>query len=182
MAQKDKITSPVKIVDGKLILSLLEAKEPVVWQMDLKQAHSSAFTVKEDKEDKTFNLVLKTKGGSSEDIAPFGDKQGATDLLMEISDVLQNAHGEIYNNIEGKAAITTASPREKSDKLGASLAIVLALVLIFIWMMSSSAPSKFAGSDSGAGQSSANYYNSGNGNPRETSGVAVSADEFLSNR
>ena len=178
MAQTDKITSSVKIIDGKLILSLPDAKEPVVWQMDLKQANSSAFTVKEDKKAKAFNLVLKAEGGTTEDIAPFDDKKSATSLLMEISDALQNAHGNINNNGEKQAATTTASTNEKSDKLGAILAIILVLSMLFIWMMSSSVPNKLAGQNSAnAWQSNTSYSN-----PQEAAGVAVSADDFLSNR
>ena len=47
----DTLTSTIKIVDSKLILSLPTAQMPVVWQMDLDKAQSAAFTIKENKGD-----------------------------------------------------------------------------------------------------------------------------------
>lgn len=175
MMKASKTTSSVKIVDGKLILSLPDAKEPVVWQMDLAHAQAAAFTVKEDKKAETFNLVFKAQGEKQEDIAPFDDRQSAIDILMKTSETLQNAQGKIQNS----ASTTASAPKsEKGDKLGAVLAVILILLLFFTWMFFSSAPYKFAGID----HVENGNYGTATGNPRETSGVAVSADDFLSNR
>ncbi len=174
MTKAKKTASSIKIVDGKLILSLPDAKEPVVWQMDLTQAQAAAFTVKEDKKAKIFNLVFKTQGEKQETIAPFDDKQSAIDVLMETSEVMQNAQGKIQSN-----ASTTATPeKEKGDKLGAVLAVILIILLFLSWTVFSSAPQKFGGMES----IEAGSYGSATGNPREAAGVPVSADDFLSNR
>lgn len=179
MAKTDKTNSSVKIVGGKLILSLPDAMEPVVWQMDLEQAQSAALTVKENKKAKSFSLVLKVQGGKTEEIAPFADKQSAMDVLMETSEVLQNAQENIHKHAPAAVAQTSASKGEKGDKLGAFLAAALVIVLIFSWVMLSSAPEKLAN----AGRSQNNYAGaSATGNPRDSAGVPVSADDFLSNR
>jgi hypothetical protein len=175
MTKASKTTSSVKIVDGKLILSLPNAKDPVVWQMDLAHAHAAAFTVKEDKKEKTFNLVFKIQGEESENIAPFDNKQSAVDILMETSEVLQSAHGKIQCSSSVKPAPTQD---KKGDKLGAVLAIILIILLFLTWIFFSSASYKFAGN----GSVSSRNYGTATGDPRQTSGVAVSADDFLSNR
>ncbi|MFP4098646.1 MAG: hypothetical protein ACLFP8_08460 [Alphaproteobacteria bacterium] len=183
MAKTQTTQSSVKIVDGKLILSLPDAKEPVVWQMDLDEAKSAAFTVKENAKTNTFSLVLKGQNGSSEEIAPFDDKKSATDILMKTSEALQNAHGKIRPQSEGYTGHSSFASKpegEKGDKLGAILAMILAVLLILVWIVASSASHRVAGNNSlnnTSAQSAAN-----NTNPRSSSGVPVSADDFLSNR
>ena len=169
MTKANKTTSSIKIVGDKLILSLLDAKEPVVWQMDLIHAQAAAFTVKEDNKTKTFNLVFKSQGEKQENIAPFDDKQSAIDVLVKTSETLQNSQGGTT-----KAASAPKNKDDDDDKLGAILAVILILLLFVTWVFFSSAPSKFAGL---GGVETGSY-----GNPRETSGVAVSAADFLSNR
>jgi len=178
MTKANKKTSAVKIVDGKLILSLPDAKEPVVWQMDLEQAQSASFTVKEDKKAKAFNLVFKTQGEKQEEIAPFADKQDAINVLMETSEALQNAQGKIHTRANTSAPAGSAPNNEKGGKLGAFLAAALIIILFITWAAFSSAPSKLTGMSSAGG----NSYNTDTGNPREAAGVPISADDFLSNR
>ena len=178
MAKANKTTPSVKIVDSKLILSLPDALEPVVWQMDLEQAQSAAFTIKENKKAKSFNLVLKVHGEKTEEIASFADKQSAMEVLMETSETLQNAQGKIYS-AHAASAQTSAPKSEKGDKLGAFLAAALVIILVFSWIMLSSAPEKLANIK----RTQKEYYGTtANGNPRESAGVPVSADDFLSNR
>lgn len=177
-------TSTVKVVDGKLIMSLPDAQTPVVWQMDIEQAQSAAFTVEEDKKKKTFTLVLKTQDGEVQNIAPFENKETAVNILMETSGALQNAHGQIKPTTMAHASNTNiASPvaqqnDDKNNKIGAILAVLLILVLIGIWSLSASnsvqlqndrllAPTETAISPQDA---------------KSASGVPVSADDFLSNR
>ncbi len=170
--------SNINIVDSKLILSLPNAQMPVVWQMDLKNAQSTAFTVKENKKDKNFSLVSKSENDNSNEIAIFDDKQSAVDTLMELSNTLQNAHGKI--NPINTANNNTAPIRRnnsRDNKIGAGLAAALVLALILIWVMSSSRSVNLE--DRSVGSSASNTSNSSTQN---SSGVAVSADEFLSNR
>lgn len=174
----DQTAPNVKIVDGKLILSLPDAITPVVWQMDLEKAQSASFTVIENKDDKNFVLVFKTQEGTRDDIAPFENKQKAVDVLMETSNILQNAHGQIRGSVPANAA----PGKNKSDRLGAILAVALVIVLILIWTLSAAGPGRIGqGGVSPAASGAASSF--GNSvSPRQSSGVPVSADDFLNNR
>ncbi len=175
MTKAVKKASPVKIVDSKLILSLPDAKDPVVWQMSLEQAQASAFTVKEDKKAKLYNLVFKMQGEEEEIIAPFTQRQDAVDVLMHASEALQSAQGKIT----GKAGVAAVGQKsEKGDKMGAVLAVILIILLFFTWTIFSSAPSRLAGMD----RIEDGNYRSETRTPRDSTGVPVSADDFLSNR
>ncbi len=179
--KKDNLVSEVKIVDGKLILSLPNAQMPVVWQMDIEKAQSAAFTVKEDKKKKIFSFVVKKEDGEVDEIAVFDTKEGAVEVLMETSSALQNAHGKIKSGVVANSndvlssGGSSTSKDEGSDKLGAFLAVSLVIVLIVIWSISSSVPQKVSGV-------SAASTESGNIDARQSSGVPVSADDFLSKR
>ncbi len=170
-------TSNVKIVDGKLILSLPEAQTPVVWQMDLNKAQSASFTVIENKKENNFTLVFKSDDGSTDEIAPFDEKQTAVEILMATSNALQNAHGKIKPAANNN---TNTSSEKKTDKLGAILAIALVFVLIGIWMLSAAGSGRIG--EGGVNPSTASTSFGGASDPRQSSGVPVSADDFLSNR
>ena len=174
-------SSNVNIVDGKLILSLPDAQMPVVWQMDLEQAQSSAFTVQENKKEKNFTLVLKTQDGTVDTIAAFDDKESAVDTLMETSSVLQNAHGQIKGTVAANSnAVSVSSGSDnKSDKMGALLALALIFVLGLIWMISASSG---VGTGQPGATTAASLSSASDVSARESSGVPVSADDFLSNR
>ena len=167
------------IVDGKLILSLPDAQMPVVWQMDLDKAQSASFTVQEDKKKKTFALVSKTSDNDADEIAIFEDKQDAVDALMETSNTLQSAHGQIKPDgvPTTKMAANKSVKPDTSDKLGAFLALVLVLVLVLIWMVSASG--RITPID---GDISVTGTTTSPANARDSAGVPVSADDFLSNR
>ncbi len=169
-------SSSVTIVDGKLILSLPDAKMPVVWQTDFTQAQSSVFTIQEDKK-KTFTLISKNSENVVIEIATFDKKQDAVDILMDTSAVIQNAHGQTKqspsNNIPAQSV-------EKNDRTSAALALALIIVLGLIWTMSAS--KKLDPSANTASSNSTSLNSASSTNPRESSGVPVSADDFLSNR
>ena len=56
--KQEETSASANVVDGKLILSLPEAENPVVWQMDLSSAKASALEVKKDEEKDTYNTVV----------------------------------------------------------------------------------------------------------------------------
>jgi len=175
-AKANVTNSTVKITDGKLILSLPNAQMPVVWQMDLGKAQSSSFSIKENKKEKSFALISKNDDGKADEIASFDDKDTAVDILMQTSETLQKGSGQATPS----ASATNIAPTKKggSDKLGAILAALLVVVLLTIWMTSASVPNKISGLYGTSASSSINT----NGAARSTSGVAVSAEDFLSNR
>ncbi|PCI96477.1 MAG: hypothetical protein COB14_09995 [Alphaproteobacteria bacterium] len=164
-------SSNITIVDGKLILSLPDAQMPVVWQMDLGKAQSSVFTIQEDKKQKNFTLILKNSDDTTNEIASFKNKQDAVDILMETSSVIQNAHGQIK-----PSAANNNNGQGKNDRTSAILALALIFVLGLIWTISASGKL-----DPSARATTSSTSPSG-ANARDSSGVPVSADDFLSNR
>lgn len=169
-------SSNIAIVDGKLIMSLPDAKMPVVWQTDFTQAQSSVFTIQEDKK-KNFTLISKNSENVITEIATFAKKQDAVDILMETSAVIQNAHGQAKPSA---ANLNSTAPKtEKNDRTSAALALALIVILGLIWTVSASRKL-----DPSAQQNNnSTSLNSTSGtNARDSSGVPVSADDFLSNR
>lgn len=189
--EKQKLDANVTIVDGKIILSLPNAYSPVVWQMDLEKAQSAAFTVKQDSKTKRHVLILKSDDSAKEEIAEFEDKDTAVQVLMETSSVMQNAHGKIRagvasngNTPASNAAAGAADQKKEggSDKTGAILAVLLVVILIAIWAVSASIPSRIASTQAADPSARQSNFASAPTSARELSGVAVSADDFLSNR
>ena len=170
------LQNKVSIVGGKLILSLPEAETPVVWQMNLDNAQASAFTISEDKKKKIFTLLSKTQDGNENDIADFKQKDAAIAVLMQASEVLQN-NVAVGVGVEVNQNAVAVGTKDKSDKYGALIAFFLIVVLFVVWMISASSNIEDISGVSG-GTSPSGVASS----PRESSGVPVSADDFLSNR
>ena len=92
---KHKKSASAKVVDGILILTLPDALRPVVWQMQLGQAKSSALEVR-DAVDGTFLLILKTPRADNIEIAPFATKAEAVEALLCVSAAMEKAHGQLH--------------------------------------------------------------------------------------
>lgn len=167
----------VSIAGGKLILSLPEADSPVVWQMALDNAQACAFVISEDKKKKIFSLVSKDQAGNELSIADFKKKEDAVAVLMKTSDILQNGDHQVQASKKGGAADRNeaSSGKDKSDKHGALIAFALIVVLFAVWMISASSEIEDVTDVNGVQQSGLNV------SPRESVGVPVSADDFLSN-
>ncbi len=168
-----ELSSNVTIVGSKLILSLPNAQMPVVWQADLDQAQSSSFTLQEDKKAKAFTLVSKNQDDVVNEIANFSDKQVAVDILMDISNVLQNAHAQIKINTASSDGKTISAHKKQDNKIGAIIAVSLVAILVIIWVISAS-------NNLNTVKNSSN--NVSNISASGSSGVAISADDFLNNR
>ena len=166
--------SSARVVDGKLILSLPEALNPVVWQMDLGQVKVSALEVREGKSgDNTFSLVLKTPRGDDIDIAPFAGRDEAVSALMAVSGALENAQGKIRPAEAG--SVVAIKPKKSfsfKKAVGVVVALIVVLVLINIW--GSMAPRMVSSGPAAPASAPAS--------PADTAGVPLSADEFLQGR
>lgn len=160
-----------RVVDGKLILSFPHAITPVVWQMDLTQAKSSALEVHENKDKGTATLVLKTPGGANTDIAPFEQKAQAVSALMAVSRALESAQGQIRPvetvNYTGIAPRRSFAP---GKWLAIFLGILLLIILFNIWGSNLPRPPSGLEGDS---------INPVSQSAPVESGVPLSADEFL---
>lgn len=169
----------VSVSAGKLILSLPEAESPVVWQMALDTAQASAFTISEDKKKKIFSLVSKDQDGKESAIADFKKKEDAVGVLMQTSEVLQNG-GDAANANDpvSKASSGHGEKNDKSDKYGALIAFLLIVALFGVWMISASMNPE----DVTYANSLGGIQSEGGVPARDSSGVPVSVDDFLSNQ
>lgn len=122
------------VVDGKLILSLPEAIDPVVWQMDLTGAKASALEVRSNDEKGLYTLTLKTPKGETVEVATFSDRAQSVEGLMAASGALERAHGQIRPGAapanDGTPAISTG--KAPAQKRGAAMTIFLGLVVLFV--------------------------------------------------
>ncbi len=157
--------SSAKVVDGNLIISLPDAKNPIVWRMALGEARAAALEVREQANE--YVLVLKYPKGDSIDIAPFDNKPTATNALMAISKAMQEAHGQIKS-------IPTSAPYTASSSMGWKWIIPLALILAALFLFSRTA--SVTPVDYTTGTATANPTTSGNNDV----GVPLSADSVLS--
>lgn len=184
-------STPAKgqVIDGHLILSLPHAAEPVVWRMELEKIGTASFEVKQDKENGSAKLVLKPKKGTAEVIAPFDNRDDAVEALMIASNALQNAKPQAI--VQAKPNNTAADKNEKTtiqyqdviqspnaaDNSETSkwlIAIIGALFVIGLYYyLTTLIPENIPSTDY---QSAANTSSS---DPASTTGVPVSADEFL---
>lgn len=173
---KQQTNASARIVDGTLVLSLPDAIAPVVWQMDLGQAKSSALEVQHDEGSSTFALSLKTPRGEAVEVAKFTDRAHALEGLMAASSALENAHGQIRSGVS--VGDTTASTSRctrtgaRGKWLKALLAFFVLFAFFFLWSLSQTNSVSTSGSlrtSSSAKATSA----------RNASGVPVSADDFL---
>lgn len=183
---KKQTHTSAKVVDGKLILSLPDALTPVVWQMDLAHAKASALEVLHNEAMSAYTLTLKTPKGETIEVAAFDERENAVEGLMAASAALENAHGLIRGHETASAHPAndggstgkkkkTLSPAQKKQKKNRWITSILALVILFIlfsiWVsviprkvtVGGPAPESIATSTS----------------PQESSGVPVSADDFL---
>lgn len=179
--QSQALVSTASIVDGKIILSLPDAYTPVVWQMDLQEAKSSALEVKEDTKSNRFTLSLKNQKGEGIDIASYEDRSAAVNALMAASQALESGHGKIRpqviqavnpNNAANYGNFSSPAPQlqnSKDNKAGAVLATLMIIVLVLAWTFS-------------IPKSSETVLRSARTSPAATgeTGVPVSADDFLS--
>lgn len=175
-----------EVVDGHLILSLPHAKEPVVWRMALDQIGTAAFEVKHDDATGATKLILKPKKGTAEIIAPFENKDEAVDALMVASNAMQTArpqHTTImttsHDSENGKSSekIQTRyqdSSNENKDSQKWVIALFGAIVVVGLYFyLTTLMPETVVGfenQNTGAPIATA---------PQQSTGVPVSADDFL---
>jgi len=178
-----------RVVDGKLILSFPEALTPIVWQMDLTDAKSSSFEVVQDND--TYALISKKSGAQKkETIAPFAGRDDAVNALMATSRALENAHGQIREhtsantNTQASAQAPVHHYVPAQQNKGGALKWVLIfggiIVIVMLLMMANAMQPRNATSLASA---SGGYNNQTQTESASTSsGVPVSADDFLRSR
>lgn len=161
------------VVDGHLVLSLLNAQEPKIWRMDLSKIGSASFEIKQETDGITTKLILKPKKGTAEIIAVFNTQEEAVEALTLAAKALH-----------GNGASTTSSksinPEQKQLPQTSSsspkwLFVILGLfVVIGLYFYTNNLIPE---TNIGFEQKSTSRISTSS--PQETIGIPVSADDFL---
>ncbi|MCM2343455.1 MAG: hypothetical protein NDJ24_02720 [Alphaproteobacteria bacterium] len=168
-------SSSASVVDGTLIISLPQAITPVVWRMDLGNVKASALEVR-SLDNGTHVLTLKTPKGDIHDIAPFAQRGRAIEALMAVSRAMEQAQGQIRpiaaNMPEIGSVLTKAPAPIKKKNKGRALTGVIGTILLLglIALLLNMGPRTQNQSTSSARATA------------PTTGVPLSADDFLNNR
>ena len=160
-----KNDADVRVIDGSLVLSFPNAAEPVVWRMNLAQAKEAGFEVRESKG--LFRLVQKS-GADTQDIAAFDTRETAVDALMQVSSALQGGR-KPANDIGG------ALKGEGVQWIVAIAGVLIVAGLFFYLTQITPVESNLTAGSTGATQTST----ATSADPQSSSGVPVSADDFL---
>ncbi len=166
----EKSTATAKIVDGILVISLPDAINPIVWQMELGQSKASALEVRAGA-DGTHILTLKTPRQDVQDIAAFTNRDHAVKALMTVSTALENGTGHTAKN---SSCCDTVHVRAWSGKrLIRNLVLGFFTVIGFLTFLSFALSFVFGGPRNTARMADNQETNQNN---------PVSADEFLEGR
>lgn len=187
---KSLLSTPASIaenVGGHLILSLPNAIEPKVWRVALDKIDTAAFEIKQEKNSENAKLILKPKKGTAEIIANFETKKEAVEALMAASKALSTVTS-VETIAHTKAAKEKTAPAKQTNYTDAApvpqvknteskkwgIALVAAILVIGLYMyLTSLIPERVIGFET---TTTANPVTS---SPQQTTGVPVSADDFL---
>ncbi len=186
MSLFDQYAPSAKVVDGMLILSLLDAIQPVVWQMELGQSKSSALEVR-PKDDGTFGLYLKTPRADVQEIAPYATKEKAIRALSAVTRAMERAQGHIraisdhapcLDKAYSDKQLPVVMPRAQSTPVSmanfAKIAAAITVVIVLVALVTFSSPKKPLQSFNTEATTAVEAA------PVEIeNGEAVSADDFL---
>lgn len=182
-------SASAEVVDNHLVLAFPEALEPIVWRMSLEKIGSAAFEVKQDSDSDQTKLVLKPKKGTAEIIAPFATKKEAVDALMIASKALQHTginntkpvqkkttvqNSQQPNNSHETVIVTSSSATTEKQKWVIAL-IGAFLVIGLYYYLTTLIPETVQD----LGTTASSTVTPPISNPTQTSGVPVSADDFL---
>jgi hypothetical protein len=163
------------VADDHLVLSLPTAIEPVIWRKSLKDIGSTTFEVKKAPKKDIYNLTLKKTKTTSETIASFDSKEDAVDAL--------NAASKAFHNKDSsKKSSKSSNSADQNNASGGGKKWIYALIALLVSIglytyMSKLIPQETTFTNNNTASTSPN---SGPITPDST-GVPVSADDFLSN-
>lgn len=195
--KKRQLNENANVIDGKLILSFPMAVTPVVWQFDLSDAKSASFEVQE--EGKAFALTIRTAGATKkETVAVFGSKDEAVAALMATSSALTHSYGQPAYSAAAPVAMHAApanapaatapmyampypsAPQKKGVGKWIVVALCLCIIGFLFFALAKMQPS--IATTAGTGGKAAQAQGAATSGAADTSGVAVSADDFLRSR
>ena len=161
-------STSANVVDGHLVMSLLNAQEPKIWRMDLNKIGTASFEIKQDKDSSITKLILKPKKGTAEIIAIFNSQEEAIGALTLAANALQGNETS-SNKVQDKTSETSSSsPKWLFVLLG------LFVVVGLYFYTSNLVPEKNIGFEQVVTTSTTNTSS-----PQETIGIPVSADDYF---
>jgi len=179
LKNKKPLASSAEVVENHLILSLTNAKEPIVWRMALDKIGTASFEIKEIKTSGNHKLVLKPKKGNAETIATFEAQEDALTALIQASDAMQKPANTNKASKTNEQKINIITPdASKTKKGGKWLWLLLGLFIViglysYLMSLMPNRVQNFGG---------AQTTNSAPASPSGLqSGVPMSADDFLNN-
>ncbi len=172
--------SSAAVVDDALILTLPDARNPIVWRMELGNVKASALEVRPSEND-AFHLVLKNPKGDVHDVAAFDTKENAIHALMQVSNALKNAPAKkmMLPNIEHpeikakKPSNLFQKPDRESVKWLIAFGGVLLVIFLYAHIVKTSPNLNIGGIQTQEAATSID------GTPSQESGVPQSADDML---
>lgn len=164
-------STSANIADGHLVLSLLDAQDPKVWRMALDKIGTATFELKSEKDSETTKLVLKPKKGTAEIIATFNTKNDAFNALTVASDALNYKQTATKEKLENPTTSAQTTNTSSSKKWVLLLMGFVTVILLYVYM-TSLIPQTTVGFEQ-------NTTSSTQPNNNSTTGVPLSADEFL---
>lgn len=177
------------VAEGTLVLSLPDARTPVVWRVALDKVQNAALEVRRDG-DNAYVLVMKNPPDGSEDIAHYTTRDEAVRALMVIAEAMEQEHiagrpGPPHG-VEAPSAEQGASrlhvgpahtmPVHQSQNTrkgpGGWLVTLIALLVIgaLVYAVANTGPQTVRLSGNDAGQAQAGP---------DSTGVPMSADDYL---
>jgi len=165
-------SSSAKVVGNTLILSLPDARSPVVWRMELGEIKAASFEIKQEGDNWT--LVMKVPKGEAQNIAPFENKTRAVHALMAASRAMEQA--TVAKSAANDAGAPVAQPRKGNKGQIFAGIIGVAVVGFIIFAITQGPQSMQHGAPTAASTAQTAEE------PANKAGVPVSADSFLMNR
>lgn len=168
-------SSSADVVEGHLVLSLLNAQDPKIWRMALDKIGTASFEIKSTKDTQETNLILKPTKGTAEIIATFETKDEAIEALSQASEALRGGVSSSKKKILSTPAKQSALPPTEKSQWGIVLLGILIVIGLY-YVMQGLIPQEgsFPQED---GATTATQTNTP---PQQKTGVPVSADDFLS--
>lgn len=166
------------VVDGHLVLSLLNAQEPKVWRMALDKIGTASFEIKNDEKSSVSKLVLKPKKGTAEIIAAFDTQEEALVALTSASNALQKKENKkTAPKQKTKNEQIVIDTPQKSGAPKWLMLLFFAAIVVGLYLYLSSLIPQNAIELTNTSASSASI-----GEQQPRTGVPMSADDFLSGR
>ncbi len=172
-------SSSARVVGDTLVLSLPDARSPIVWRMELGEIKAAAFEVRQ--EDKSWVLTMKTPKGDAQEIAPYDTKAQALKALMAASRAMEQASAKPVSYANDAGRPVAAPPPRKKGQLAAGI-IGVAILGVLIYGITQAGPKTPHSPGSSAATSSPSAAMQEGFSGKSAPGVPVSADDFLRNR